>query len=57
MRRPEGIMTTFDPDALAHDPGVLRDTVKRFDGKLALNCAVVRGGQIRLNQEVQVDRG
>jgi uncharacterized protein len=57
MRRPEGIMTTFDPDALAHDPGVLRDTVKRFDGKLALNCAVVRGGQIRLNQEVQVDGG
>jgi uncharacterized protein YcbX len=50
------IMTTFDPDTLAHDPGVLRDIVKRFDGKLALNCDVVRGGQIRLNQEVQVDR-
>jgi hypothetical protein len=50
------IMTTFDPDTLAHDPRVLRDIVKRFDGKLALNCEVVRGGQIRLNQEVQVDR-
>jgi uncharacterized protein len=49
-------MTTFDPDTLAHDPGGLRDIVKRFDGKLALNCAVVRGGQIRLNQEVQADR-
>jgi uncharacterized protein len=50
------IMTTFDPDTLAHDSGILRDIVKRFDGKLALNCAVVRGGQIHLNQEVQVDR-
>lgn len=43
-------------NTLAHDAGVLRDVVNRFDGKLALNCEVVRGGQIRLNQEVQVDR-
>jgi len=38
------IMTTFDPDTLAHDPGVLRDIVRRFGGKLALNCDVVKGG-------------
>ena len=50
------IMTTFDPDTLAHDPGVLRDIVKRFGGKLALNCDVVTGGEIRVNQEVQVVR-
>jgi uncharacterized protein len=50
------IMTTFDPDTLASDPEVLRDIVKRFDGKLALNCEVLRGGQIRLKHEVQVDR-
>jgi uncharacterized protein YcbX len=50
------IMTTYDPDTLAHDPKVLRDIVKRFDGKLALNCEVVRGGEIRLNDEVQVAR-
>jgi uncharacterized protein YcbX len=46
------IMTTFDPDTLAHDPNVLRDIVKRFGGKLALNCNVVRGGEIYVNQLV-----
>ncbi len=46
------IMTTFDPDTLAHDPNVLRDIVKRFAGKLALNCDVVKGGSISVGQEV-----
>jgi uncharacterized protein len=48
------VMTTFDPDTLAHDPQVLKDIIKRFGGKLALNCYVVRGGEIRVNQEVSV---
>ena len=48
------IMTTFDPDTLAHDPNVLRDIVKRFAGKLALNCAVVEGGSISVGQEVKL---
>jgi len=51
------VMTTFDPDTLAHDPKVLRDIVNRFDGRLALNCEVLQGGEIRLKQEVQVVRG
>lgn len=46
------IMTTFDPDTLEQDPNVLRDIVKRFGGKLALNCDVVAGGVIRLGQPV-----
>lgn len=50
------IMTTFDPDSLAHDPDVLRDIVKRFGGKLALNCDVTRGGQIQVNEEVKIVR-
>ena len=50
------IMTTYDPDSLAHDPAVLRDIVKRFGGKLALNCDVVRGGVIHVKQEVKVLR-
>lgn len=50
------IMTTFDPDTLAHDPNVLRDIVKRFGGKLALNCEVEKRGEIRVNQEVQLIR-
>lgn len=48
------IMTTFDPDTLAHDPNVLRDIVKRFGGKLALNCDVETGGEIRVNQQATV---
>lgn len=48
------VMTTFDPDTLAFDPNVLRDIVKRFAGKLALNCDVVKGGEIRADQEVTV---
>ena len=48
------VMTTFDPDTLAHDPQVLRDIVKRFGGKLALNCGVVQEGSIRIGQEVEL---
>ena len=48
------IMTTFDPDTLEHDPTVLRDIVKRFGGKLALNCEVVGGGTIEVGQEVKL---
>ena len=51
------IMTTFDPDTLTHDPNVLRDIVKRFAGKLALNCDVVNGGSISVGQEVKLIRG
>lgn len=48
------IMTTFDPDTLEHDPSVLRDIVKRFDGELALNSEVEQGGEIRVGQEVEL---
>ena len=40
-------MTTVDPDTLAVDPAVLRDIVRRFGGKLALDADVVRAGTIR----------
>jgi uncharacterized protein len=49
-------MTMVDPDTLAYDPKVLRDIVRRFDGKLALNCEVLAGGEIRVGQEVRVVR-
>ena len=48
------VMTTYDPDTLAPSPQVLKDIVKRFDGKLALNCDVVQGGVIRIGQEVEL---
>ena len=31
------VMTTYDPDATEQDPDVLRDIVRRFDGRLCLN--------------------
>lgn len=49
-------MTMTDPDTLAYEPKVLRDIVKRFDGKFALNCEVLAGGDICVDQEVRVIR-
>jgi uncharacterized protein len=48
------VMTTYDPDTLQHDPTVLKDIVKRFDGELALNSAVEQGGVIEVNQKVEL---
>ena len=41
------VMTTFDPDTLQQDLGVLRTIVKRTNGKLALDCAIVHAGVLR----------
>ncbi|MEP7353230.1 MAG: MOSC N-terminal beta barrel domain-containing protein [Acidobacteriota bacterium] len=50
------IMTTFDPDTLKYDPAVMRDIVKRFGGRLALNCEVLAGGTIQVGQEVKLEK-
>ena len=49
-------MTTIDPDTLEVDPNVLRDIVRRFDGRLALNAEVVRAGTIRIGDPVRLVR-
>jgi uncharacterized protein YcbX len=49
-------MTTIDPDTLEVNPDVLRDIVRRFDNKLALNADVVRGGIIRVGDPVILKR-
>ncbi len=48
------IMTTFDPDSLKQDRQVLTGIVKKFDGTLALNCDVIRGGEIRVGDAVEL---
>lgn len=48
------VMTTFDPDTLAQDHRVLRSIVDRFDGRLALNAAVVRVGRLREGDRVDL---
>jgi hypothetical protein len=48
------IMTTFDPDTLAHDRRVLTSIVERFGGKLALNASVIRRGLIHPGNRVEL---
>jgi uncharacterized protein len=45
-------MTTIDPDTLEVNPTVLRDIVRRFDNKLALDAEVIRRGTIRVGDRV-----
>jgi uncharacterized protein YcbX len=40
------VMTTYDPDTNQQDPGVLRDIVRRFGGRLCLNAHVLRPGHV-----------
>ncbi len=49
-------MTTVDPDTITRDPEVLRDIGRRFGGKLALNAAVLRPGEIAVGDAVQLVR-
>ncbi len=48
------VMTTFDPDTLKQDRQVLLDIVRKFGGKLALNCYVIRGGEISVGDPVEL---
>jgi len=48
------IMTTFDPDSLKQDRQVLTGIVQKFGGTLALNCYVIRGGEIRVGDPVEL---
>ena len=47
-RRGRCVMTSVDPDTLERDPEVLKDIVRRFGGRLALDADVTRGGTVRV---------
>ena len=51
------VMTSYDPDTLVQDKEITRGIYRRFDGKLALNCFVIEGGEIAVGDEVQLVRG
>src|SRR5579859_2646471 len=51
------VMTTFDPDTQAQDPGVLRRIVEEFDGVLGLNCGVIEAGEVREGDPVELIEG
>lgn len=48
------VMTTYHPDTQVQDPGVLRRIVRQFDGKIALDCSVVRRGRIAVGDPVEL---
>ena len=49
------VMTTVDPDTLDRDPRVLKDIVRRFGGRLGLDADVVRGGTVRVGDQVVLE--
>ena len=48
------VMTTYDPDTLEQDIGVLRRIVNDFDGSFALNCSVVEPGMTKTGDPVDI---
>jgi uncharacterized protein len=46
------VMTTYDPDTLVQDSGVLKSIVRRFGGSLALNAMPLTSGRIRVGDAV-----
>jgi uncharacterized protein YcbX len=50
------VMTTYDPDTLAQDKSVLFRIVSDYDGKLALDCSVVKPGTVRVGDPVELMR-
>jgi len=53
-RRARCVMTTFDPDTLEQDPGVLRRIVRSFEGRVALDCWVVEPGTVTVGDAVEL---
>ena len=48
-------MTTYHPDTLAQDLGVLRRIVRELGGRLALDCWVERPGEVAVGDPVELD--
>ena len=47
-------MTTFDPDTLVQDVGVLRRIASEFGGRMALDCDVIHGGHLAVGDPVEL---
>jgi hypothetical protein len=53
-RRARCVMTTFDPDTIEQDAGVLRRIVSSFDGQVALDCWVVVPGSVAVGDAAEL---
>jgi len=50
------VVTTFDPDTLEQDAGVLRTIDADYEERVALNCEVTRPGRLQVGDEVELAR-
>lgn len=48
------VMTTYDPDTQVQDLNVLKRIVAEFEGTMALDCAVLTPGVIRVGDAVEI---
>ena len=48
------VMTTYDPDTQEQDVSVLKRIVTDFDGRMALDCYVIRGGRVTIGDPVEL---
>jgi uncharacterized protein YcbX len=48
------VMTTFDPDTLEQDIGVLQKIYFELDGRTALDCYVIREGAVRVGDAAEL---
>ncbi|MGI8710639.1 MAG: MOSC domain-containing protein, partial [Acidimicrobiales bacterium] len=48
------VITTFDPDSLSQDAGVLRRINSDFDGRIGVLCEVARPGVVRPGEPVEI---
>jgi uncharacterized protein YcbX len=48
------VMTTYDPDTLKQDLGVLKSIVSKLGGVMALDCSVVKGGIVNVGDPVSL---
>jgi len=51
------IMTSFDPDTQVQNKEITHSIYKRFEGRLALDCFVIEGGEIAVGDDVALVRG
>jgi uncharacterized protein YcbX len=52
--RPRCVMTTWDPDTQKQSPEVFQKIRESFEGTLALDCWVIRGGKIHVGDVVEL---
>lgn len=51
------VMTSFHPDTLVQNAEITRGIYRRFEGRLALNCFVLEGGEIAVGDAASLARG